>query len=145
MALPCLVVTVLAFGIIAGELLEFEPLLVERPRNAAEAAVRVDAADVRRFEILGMDPNRLYEIRSGYSDDHVLAATPMEAAVLSRQVYLFRVVERAAPQLDPDTRRHLACLAQDVRASDIVEHLAESGTPPLCEDGTTIAMLRKRK
>jgi hypothetical protein len=142
--LPYLAVTLAAVVMIVGERLELRPMLAGRPRNPAEAAVRIDAADLKRFQLAGIDASRLYEIRPGLSDDRVLQATPMEAAVLSRQIKLLKLVETGTPPPDAETLRRLECLAEDLRAHDIVEYLTHGSPAPSCEDGATIALLRKR-
>jgi hypothetical protein len=46
--------------------------------------------------------------------------------------------------IDPPTRRHLECLAEDVRSGDVREALASPGAPS-CEPGAAYQLVQDRR
>jgi hypothetical protein len=112
------------------------------PRNLAEAAAAGRAADVLRFLALDSDPTRVYDVRPGFIAPDVTRVTAIEAAVWSRQLALVELLEATAGALDERGRRQLACLAVDVRARDIADHLAPGGID--CTPGAAAEAIRGR-
>ena len=104
------------------------------PANIAEAAGTARADDMLRRLRLGEDPHRLYDLRPEVISSTVLKATPLEAAVWSRQELIVRLLEREGALRDDAHRQEIACLAADLELDDMVEHLSPGG-PPDCVPG----------
>ena len=104
-----------------------------RPRNIAEAAGMNSGADVLRLLRAGEDPNRILPVRRELISSIVTRVNALEAAVWSRHIALLQILDREGAIVDDATRRHLACLARDLRTQDIVEYLSpenDSGCVP---------------
>lgn len=104
------------------------------PANLAEAAGTARADEVVRRLRLGEDPHRIYDLRPEVISSTVLKATPMEAAVWSRQELLVRLLDREGAIRDDARRQEIACLAADLEVDDMVEYLSPGG-PPDCVPG----------
>lgn len=119
------------------------PFSYGRPQNLAEAAGWADGADVLRRLWTGDDPNRVQTVRPEVISSRVTRATALEAAVWSRHVEVVRLLDREGAIVGDDSRRHLACIAQDLGATDIVEYLHRPGDP-VCERGHDEAIVFDR-
>lgn len=132
LALPASVVTLGLLGVAAGE--RIAPALFDhyRPLNLAEAAAAGNAAEVLRRLHGGEDPRREYVVRPQFISSTVQHATMAEAAMWSRRVQMFVMLDRAGVLASDATRRELVCLAVDLSLPDVAEYLAGEG-PPACE------------
>jgi hypothetical protein len=124
--LPVLV-TVFAIGVTAGERAGYTPLSSGGPANAAEAAAMGNASDVLRFLWQGQRFDQVQPLRPSIISPQVLQATPLEAAIWSRQLELVRLLDAHNAIVGDATRHHLACLAHDVRLVDVADYLAPGG------------------
>jgi hypothetical protein len=79
----------------------------------------------------GEDPFRVYGLHPDAISSVVLFATPMEAAVWSRQLLMIQLLDREGAIQDAAHRREIACLAADQEIGDMVEYLSPGG-PPEC-------------
>ena len=94
------------------------------PANLAEAAAAGRGDDVVRRLRRGEPLHRVYPMRSEATHSPVARATPASAAVLSRQVLMVQLLDRAGA-IAPGDRRELACLAVRLDLPDIAEYLAQ--------------------
>jgi len=94
------------------------------PRNLAEAAAIGRADDVVRRLRLGEDRDRVYDLRPEAISSAVLKATPIEAAMWSRQRQMIVLLDHEGAIRSAEQRRELACLAADLELGDIVEYLS---------------------
>ena len=101
------------------------------PANLAEAAAMGRADDVVRRLALGDDRHRVYDLRTEVISSAVRRATPVEAAMWSRQLLMVQLLDGAGAIADLSQRQESACLAADLELQDIVEDLSPSG-PPGC-------------
>jgi hypothetical protein len=115
------------------------------PRNIAEAAAMASAVDVLRMLRDGEDPARQWQVRPEIISSAVTRVTALEAAIWSRQQALVELMDREGAIRDNGARTHMACLAADLRADDIVNYLTRDGAPA-CVAGETLAavMVRSR-
>ena len=83
----------------------------------------------------GSDPNTPAPVQI---DGRVVRLTPLEAAVVSRDVATVALLTRMGARLDAATYVRLTCLARDVGADDIVDFLekghATGPSPGGCAD-----------
>jgi hypothetical protein len=122
LAAPLLAVTLGLAWVTARELAgKTERML--GPLNSAEAAAANNAPAVLQRLRLGDNPTRVYPVRPEIISSLVQHATTLEAAVWSRQISMIRLLEREGAIVDSDMRHHLACLAQDIGATDIAHYL----------------------
>ena len=115
------VLAVVLFAVI--ELSGWTPLSIGRPLNIAEAAGLGSGAEVMRMLRAGDDPTRIMPVRPEVISASVRQVSALEAAVWSRRVSLMQLLDTSGAIIG-DTRDDLACLAQDLRAVEIVEYLA---------------------
>jgi hypothetical protein len=112
------------------------------PANLAEAAALGLGSEVRRFMVAGQDPRAVYPVRPDAISSAITRATGLEAAVWGRSQRLVRMFDRMG-LIDMPTRRHLACLAADVRSEDVRETLAASDASS-CEPEAAYELVRER-
>jgi hypothetical protein len=124
--LPALA-TVFAIGVMAGERAGYTPLSNGGPANAAEAAALGNASDVLRYLWQGERFDHVQPLRPSIISSQVLRATPLEAAIWSRQLELMRLLDAHNAIAGDATRHHLACLAQDIKLVDVAGYLAPDG------------------
>ena len=141
--LPVVLATAGILWFSANDVLDDTPFSYGRPQNLAEAAGWADAADVLRRLQTGDNPNVVQTLRPEVISSRVTRATALEAAVLSRHVELVRLLDREHTIIGDDSRRHLACIAADIDATDIVAYLRREGDPA-CERGRDQAIVFDR-
>jgi hypothetical protein len=112
------------------------------PANLAEAAALGLGSEVRRFMAAGQDPRAVYPVRPDAISSAITRATGLEAAVWGRSQRLVRMFDRMG-LIDMPTRRHLACLAADVRSEDVRETLAAPDASS-CEPEAAYELVRER-
>lgn len=134
--------TVALLGVASGE--RITPGLFEyyRPRNLAEAAAAGNAAEVLRRLHGGDDPRREYLVRPQFISSTVQHASMLEAAMWSRRVQMFIMLDRAGV-LEDGKRRELTCLAQDLALPDVAEYLARGDATP-CEPTRALSRVLAR-
>jgi hypothetical protein len=140
-------VVVATLGVIAfsGQELRGEaPFSYGPVRNVAEAAAMGHASEVLRLLAAGQDPNQVWPVRRDIISSTITKVTALEAAVWSRRVQLVELLDRQGV-IDDRSRRHLACLANDLEnpVEDIVLYLSPDG-PLNCAHGQAIAAVLER-
>lgn len=143
LAAPGVAVTLAVLAFAGLELRGTTPLSYGRPRNVAEAAALGQASEVLRLLSEGQDPNREWPLRKQIISSSVLKATALEAAVWSRQGELIQLLDARGAVPHGDERRHLTCLASDLRIDEIVEFLSPDG-PPACEPEQAMESIQLR-
>ena len=124
LALPGIMATIGLAVVVAVERVDPDAFVSDRPLNAAEAAAAGDAAEVLRRLRFGEDPTRVEPLRPGIASSGVQRATTLEAAMWSRELEMIQMLDRHGAIVEPQTRRHLACLASDLDLADIARYLA---------------------
>ena len=117
------VVTAILTGVALGERLAARAFDAYRPVNIAEAAGMGDAADVLRRLYAGENPQQVYRVRPHIISPSVQHATLLEAAMWSRRVQMFVMLDRAGVVGHDSTREALVCLAQDLGVVEVAEYL----------------------
>lgn len=140
-----MLVTAGLLAVAAGE--RIVPALFDtyRSRNTAEAAAAGDAAEVlRRLQAQGgEDPRRIYDVRPQFISSSVQRATVLEAAMWSRRIQMFIMLERAGLIADAATRRELVCLAKDLSLDDVADYLSKKDAPT-CEPEQALKRVQAR-
>ena len=103
-----------------------------------------NAAEMLRRLQQGESPSRIVVIRPEIISGAETRVTTLEAAVYSRKVQNVRLLDDRGAIVGADTRQALACLAQDLEATDIVEYLSP-GSAPACEPGAARVRIRSRR
>jgi hypothetical protein len=106
-------------------------------RNLAEAAALGSASEVMRRLEAGEDPAALVPVRPHVISSSVTRVTALEAAVWHRSAALMQLFDRSGAMTADDSRRHLTCLAADLRVDEIVRFLSPAGVPE-CVPGETV-------
>jgi hypothetical protein len=141
-AVPAVIATVGLVLLMLGARAGVEALGT-RPRNVAEAAATGDAAEVLRMIQTGEDPTHVYPVRDWVISSSVPYATGLEAAMWSRTLPMIRLLDDRGFIGDPQTRHHLACLAQDLVIPDIAAYLSK-GDAASCRHGEAYAQVLAR-
>ena len=103
-------------------------------QNLAEAAALGSASDVLRRVRAGEDANAVVTVRAHVISSSVSRVTGLEAAVWHRSAALMELLDRSGAIRDENSRRHLACLASDLRVDEVVTYLSPAGPPPCVPD-----------
>lgn len=112
-----------------------QPLLwPAQPVTLAEAIGMHDAAEIVRQLALGANPNARYDAWDILKRDQHVSVTPLEAAVATREQYLFDLMVDHGALLTPEVARELHCFAAQEHAVDIGASLAKRfPIPNSCE------------
>jgi hypothetical protein len=143
LAVPGLLATLLVAVFVVMDMSGHTPLAYEPPSNLAEAAGMGLGADVLRFLRQGQDPRNVFDVRPDIISSSITRATGLEAAIWSRSARLVRLLERHGALDDQHTRRHLTCLARDIRADDLAAYLA-ANHPIDCAPGEASRLVEAR-
>ena len=139
---PVVAATLAVLLFATAESLGVTPFSYGPPRNAAEAAGMGSASEVLRLLATVDDPNRIFPVRVDIIASNVTRVTVMEAVVFTRRLGLVELLDDEGMIVGSENRRHLACLAADLNASDIVSYLAPKGIE--CVAGQTYAVVVAR-
>jgi hypothetical protein len=142
-AAPLVAATLLVAGFVVSELGGHTPFAYAPPRNAAEAAGMGMAPEIVRFLRQGGDPLAVVDVRPEIISSAVTRVTAGEAAVWSRRGRLILLVRSLGGIPDEPTRAHLACLAADIGAGEVVAQLSPDGAPS-CRAGETLRAIEAR-
>ena len=96
-----------------------------------EAAAAKDYVMVAKLIDAGSDPNTAGVVSI---DGRILTLTPLEGAVISRDLETVALLTRQGATMDGEMRTRLTCLAIDVGAEDVAGFLATEGQMPDCAD-----------
>ena len=94
-----------------------------------------DQAEVARQVELGMDLNQTYVVRDAIRSGADITVTPLEAAIATREGYMFALGLAYGARLDSSNVPRLHCLALALNAVEITALLTDRvGPPPDCSD-----------
>ena len=113
-------------AIVRGEPIVWPPQRV----TLTEAIGMHDTAEIVRQISLGADPNARYDTWDVIKRLQHVELTPLEAAVATRELYLFELVTAHGAMVTTENARELQCFAAQEHASDIAASLAKQFTPP---------------
>jgi len=142
-AVPCALAVVAVVMFSVSELVGHTWLSPGVERNLAEAAAMGRLSEVARFLRNGDDPQQIVEVRPHVISSSVTRVSALEAAVWHRSAALMALFDRADAIADPSTRRHLTCLASDLRADDVVRYFVPEGSPG-CMPGEALQVVLAR-
>ena len=106
-----------------------------QPVTLTEAIGMHDTAEIVRQIALGTDPNRPYDAWDILKRDRHVSVTPLEAAVATRERYLFELVVAHGALLTPENAPALHCFAVQEHATEIAAYVAARFPPPASCDG----------
>ena len=129
---PATLVAVL-FAISGGmALVSGQPLIWRaQTMTLTEAIGMHDTAEIVRQIALGADPSGRYDTWDVLKRDLHVTVTPLEAAVATREKYLFDLVEAHGANLTPEIAQTLQCFAMQEHATEIAESLAKRFDAPV--------------
>ena len=108
-----------------------QPLLwPAQPVTLAEAIGMHDTAEIVRQFALGANPNARYDAWDILKPDQHVSVTPLEAAVATRERYLFELVVLQGGLLTEANARTLHCFAVQEHAPEIAASIAARFPPP---------------
>ena len=103
-----------------------------------EAIGMHDTAEIVRQIALGAKPNIRYDTWDILKRYQHVSVTPLEAAVATREQYLFETIVALGALLTPENARTLHCFAVQEHATDIAAYLAARFPPPASCDGVQL-------
>lgn len=144
-ATPVVLATVAVLTFSALELGGETPLSYGPVRNIAEAAGLGHASEVLRLLASGQDPNQVWVVRRGIISSTITKVSALEAAVWSRRAQLVELMDRRGAIVDAESRRQLACLANDLPnpVKEIADYLSPQGAPD-CVPGQALGRVEAR-
>jgi hypothetical protein len=129
---PCLVALTFAASGVAA-LLGDRPLVWRaRPVTLSEAIANRDQGEVVRQVGTGVSLDGRYDVYDVIKRGRHTPATPLEAAIATREDYMFELGLAYGAHLGPDNARGLFCLAEAEKATDIRDALREKFGPQDC-------------
>lgn len=115
----------------AAALVAGQPLLwPSQELTLTEAVGMHDAAEIVRQIALGADPNARYDAWDVLKRDQHVSVTPLEAAIATRESYLFDLLITHGANVTPEIARTLQCFAASEHATDIAAELSKQFAPP---------------
>ena len=135
-AAPCAVALVFAVsGVLA--LARGTPLVwPARPATLSEAMASRDQGEVLRQVASGVSLDARYDVYDVIKAGRHTPVTPLEAAIATREEYMFELALNYGAHLGPDNARLLFCLADAHRATGIRDTVKEKFGPQDCEGVT---------
>jgi hypothetical protein len=125
-AAPCAVALVFAVSG-AAALSGGQPLVWSaRPVTLSEAMASRDQGEVVRQVASGVSLDGRYDVYDVIKRGRHTPATPLEAAIATREQYMFELALNYGAHLGPDNARGLFCLAEAERATDIRDDLQKA-------------------
>jgi hypothetical protein len=109
-----------------------------QPVTLTEAIGMHDTAEIVRQIALGTDPNRRYDTWDILKRYQHVSVTPLEAAVATRERYLFELVVAHGALLTPEIAPALHCFAVQEHATEIAAYVAARFPPPASCDGVQL-------
>jgi hypothetical protein len=103
-----------------------------------EAIGMHDTGEIVRQIALGANPNSRYDTWDILKRDQHVTVTPLEAAVATREKYLFEMIVAHGALVTTDNARTLYCFAVQEHATDIAAYVADRFPPPASCDGVTL-------
>jgi hypothetical protein len=109
-----------------------------QPVTLTEAIGMHDSGEVVRQLALGANPNARYDTWDILKRDQHVFVTPLEAAVATRERYLFELIVAHGGLLTQENARMLQCFAAQEHAPEIAAYLAARFPQPESCDGVTM-------
>jgi hypothetical protein len=103
-----------------------------------EAIGMHDTGEIVRQIALGANPNIRYDTWDILKRYQHVSVTPLEAAVATRERYLFEMIVAHGALVTPENARTLHCFAVQEHATDITAYLAERFPPPASCNGVQL-------
>jgi hypothetical protein len=103
-----------------------------RPVTLSEAIANRDQGEVVRQVGTGVSLDGRYDVYDVIKRGRHTPATPLEAAIATREDYMFELGLAYGAHLGPDNARGLFCLAEAEKATDIRDALREKFGPQDC-------------
>ena len=129
---PCLVALTFAVSGVTA-LFGDRPLVWRaRPVTLSEAIANRDQGEVVRQVGTGVSLDGRYDVYDVIKRGRHTPATPLEAAIATREDYMFELGLAYGAHLGPDNARGLFCLAEAEKATDIRDALREKFGPQDC-------------
>jgi hypothetical protein len=116
-----------------------QPLLWPAQRVTLTEAIGMhDTGEIVRQLSLGANPNIRYDTWDILKRYQHVSVTPLEAAVATRERYLFDMIVAHGALLTPQNAPTLHCFAVQEHAADIAAYLADRFPPPASCDGVQL-------
>ncbi|HKH73847.1 MAG TPA: hypothetical protein VKA59_20955 [Vicinamibacterales bacterium] len=109
-----------------------------QPVTLTEAIGMHDTGEIVRQIALGANPNIRYDTWDILKRYQHVSVTPLEAAVATREQYLFETIIAHGALLTLDNARTLYCFAVQEHATDIAAYVAARFPPPASCEGVQL-------
>jgi hypothetical protein len=134
---PCLVALAFAASGVAA-LVGGRPLIwPPSPVTLSEAMANRDQGEVVRQVAAGVSLDGRYDVYDVIKRGRHIPATPLEAAIATREEYMFELGLAYGARLDASNARVLFCLADAEHATGIRDHVRDKFGPQAC-DGVSL-------
>lgn len=124
----------LVLAVAIGGAVGWTPFWPTDAATLSEAIALRDLATARALFEAGADPNATYAVRADLVKSQAVAITPLEAAVTTREDWVFAFVLDHGASMDEASRARVYCLARQENADRIAEMIVPpDAVPPSCE------------
>jgi hypothetical protein len=123
---PCLVALLFAVSGVTAFVTGRPLVWAARPVTLSEAMANRDQGEVVRQAAAGLSLDARYDVYDVIKRGRHTPATPLEAAIATREQYMFELALAYGARLDAGNARGLFCLAEAERATDIRDYLQET-------------------
>jgi hypothetical protein len=130
LALPPTIGVIVCAASGVAALVRGQPLLwPAHSMSLTEAVAMRDTAEIVRQIALGADPNRRYDAWDVLKRGQHVTLTPLEAAIATRESYVFDLLVANGANVTPEIARTLNCFASAEHAADIATQLSKQFGP----------------
>ena len=134
---PCAVALLFAVSGVTAIVTGRPAVWPARPVTISEAMANRDEAEVVRQAVAGVSLDGRYDVYDVIKRGRHTPATPLEAAIATREDYMFALGLAYGAHLGPDNARPLFCLAEAEKATAIRDGLKDKFGAQAC-DGVTL-------
>jgi hypothetical protein len=136
---PPIVVIALFAASGAAALVSDQPLIWKaQPMTLTEAIGMHDSSEIVRQIVLGANPNAHYDTWDVLKRFQSVSVTPLEAAVATRELYLFDLVIAHGGLVTADNAPALHCFAAQEHATEIAAYIDRRFPPSASCEGVKL-------
>ena len=127
----CLVTASLAAWLVLT-LIDTHPMWRQPEMNLSEAAAARDLGEIVRLIEASEDPDAARDVRPGFLAETAIRATPLEAAVASKDVESVRILLMNGATMTAGVWHHLRCNAEDDEMREFLDRRRPAGSASQC-------------
>lgn len=132
LAAPACLVTAVLIGWLVLAPVDRHPMWRQSQLNLSEAAAVRDIGEIVRLIESSEDPDAVREVRPGFLGETAVHATPLEAAVASKDVESVRILLLSGATMTQDIWHRLRCATESDEVRGYLDRIRPSQSPAEC-------------